>query len=461
MKILAISIAPIFKDYVHGGSQRIFLDIMQYISKTHQIKTLCTKRIDNNKSFEFNENFEVHPILPFRQFFPFPYMTNPLNLVKIIRIIEKESKWADCIYIHADGYLLKNFLSRDLPIITSYHDLVYPITLSSVFLGFFDKVIIPSKYLYECFKYSVGYIYEDVMQRVELINNGIDENIFFRDESRINEFKAKLGIKVDEKIILFPHRPEISKGIKEAIELLERLLKTKIKVRLLFPEYIDCKCNEEIKKDYHFLKQELLNKGILDNVSFFDWISYNEMRHIYSLADITLNLGNFVEAFGLVPLESLLCQTPVICTKAGSLRYNLPKNLNGIEIFDYGDKEGIFQGVLKLLNFSNMSFIGTISYIKKNFNYNLMLNKYKKMFESIFKSSELKKKKYIESKEYILAPWCYLNEKGVYDDYLGDYVNASPLVLSILKKKESINKNEIPEEDEKLIEKNILIPKNI
>jgi glycosyltransferase involved in cell wall biosynthesis/uridine phosphorylase len=385
-------------------------------------------------------------------------MTNPKNLVDIARVIEKESKSADCIYIHADGYLLKNFINKDVPIITSYHDFIYPITISSAFQGFFDKIVIPSKYVYECFKHSIGNLYENVMQRVELINNGIDESIFYKDNSKTDELKTKLKIKEGEKVILFPHRPEISKGIKEALELLHRLLENGLSVRLLFPEYIDYKYDEAVRREYNSLRKELADRGLSQNVSFFEWTPYDQMRHFYSLADITLNIGNFVEAFGLVPLESILCQTPVICTRAGSLRHNLPENTAGIELFNYGDKDDMFEKVLKLLNSPKISFVAAMRHISKNFNYQLMLQKYERVFESITKSSELKKKKYMESEDYALAPWCYLSNKRIYDDYVGDYVKATPFVLSILKNREIINKSEIPQKDEKLIKKNVLIP---
>jgi glycosyltransferase involved in cell wall biosynthesis len=456
MKILAISIAPIFKGYIHGGSQRIFLNVMESLSKNNQIKTYCTKRGDNCETFKFNKNFEVYPILPFRQFFPFPYMTNPKNIVDIIKIIKKGSEWADCIYIHADGYLLKNFLDVKIPIVTSYHDFIYPITISSAFSGYSDKIIIPSKYLFECFKNSIGNVFENIMQRTELINNGIDEKIFFKDNSKTNELKLKLKIKDNEKIILFPHRPEVSKGIVETINLLENLLKSGLKIRLLFPEYIDCKYDESIKKDYSNLKKDLMNRGLLENVSFFDWIPYNEMRHIYSLANLTLNLGNFVEAFGLVPLESLLCETPVICTKAGSLRYNLP-NLDGVTLINYNDNNQLLEEAKNILKVSSFDFSKIHLYIKTNFNYEEMLMGYTKLFNGIKKAPPIKVKmnpNKIES--YILSPWCYLLEDSVYDDYLGDYIKLDENTINTLKSKKIFFLNDF--KTESLIKQNILVP---
>jgi len=458
MNILVISIAPIFKDYVHGGSQRVLINIMENLSKKHKIKTYCTKRPDNYKHFKINDNFEVYPILPFRQFFPFPYMTNPRNLTRIIEIVDKELEWADCLYLHADGYLLKNFLETDIPIIASYHDFVYPITLSSAFIGSFDQAILPSEYIEKCFKYSVGCVYEGVMDRVKTINNGVDSNIFYSDKSQNERIKKELGIKEGEKIILFPHRPEISKGIKETLNLLDNLLKSNIRVRLLFPEYIDCKCDDEIIKDYRLLKNEIIERGLSNNVSFFPWKPYKEMRHLYSLADVTLNIGNFVEAFGLVPFESLLCETPVIATKAGALRYVLPKNMEGVEIIEYGDMECLKKNVLKIFRSKTIDFSEVHKYIKSKFNYEEMLEKYTEVFENITKKPKLQKKQFSKYGTYTLSPWCYISEKGLYDDYQGHFVDIDKNALSILNSKKILERGDIRKGFESLIKQNIIVP---
>ena len=51
------------------------------------------------------------------------------------------------------------------------------------------------------------------------------------------------------------------------------------------------------------------------------------MPEYYSLGNLTLSIGNFIEAFGSnVGLESLSCGTPVIMSLVGGQRYTLPKN---------------------------------------------------------------------------------------------------------------------------------------
>lgn len=462
MNLLAISIAPIFKDYIHGGSQRIFMDIMNHFCINHHVKIFCTARTDNNTPFKINSNFEVYPILPFKEFFPFPYMTNPLNLVKIIELIKEQSKWADCIYIHADGFLLKKFLrGLKIPIITSLHDFVYPITISSAFLGEFDKLIVPSKYIYDCVAQSVGKVYSNVMNRIILINNGIDITKFFKDNSKSVQLRKRLGIKKSEKVLLFPHRPDIPKGIKEVILLLENILKIRKDIRLLFPIYIDCRCDGELQKEYILLKRELAEKGLLKKVSFFKWTLPSEMRHIYSISDLTLNVGNFVEAFGLVPLESLLCMTPVIVTNVGCLRYNLPE-FGGVKKLDFGNSAELTRTCLELLDSKNIDFTKIHQYIKNNFDYGRMIEKYEKEFVTakVKRPLEISSNSVKGGRYYTLAPWCYVSPKGIYNDYMGNLVKMPNHILHSLLFKKVYSKQEISPYLQELIQKNILVPKN-
>ena len=62
---------------------------------------------------------------------------------------------------------------------------------------------------------------------------------------------------------------------------------------------------------------------------------------------MTLCPGNFIESFGLVPLESLANGTPAICSAVGAFREFY--NFEGIRIVPYGDIEGFVNKGIELL----------------------------------------------------------------------------------------------------------------
>lgn len=437
MNLLAVSIAPIYQNVVQGGSQRIFMDVMNYFSKDNHVRVFCTQRHDNSVPFNFNGNFEVYPVLGFRQFFPFPYMTNPKNLAEIIATLHSQISWADCMYVHADGFFFKKFFKGKLPLLSSLHDFVYPISMASAFVGDADRIIVPSQYVRDCVQHSVGSVYEDFIDRTVLITNGVNPEIFYMDNSRTIELRTKFGITEDELCLLFPHRPEVSKGIDNAIDFLNFLIGSGQKARLLFPKHIDLKNNPDLHREYAFLRESLRVKGLEDHVSFFEWFEQSEMRHIYSLADITLNLGNFVESFGLVPLESLLCGTPVIVTKAGCLRTNIPDSTGVLKI-DYGDMDALVSGYTRLVPKGSLDLSEVRERIQKDFPFLQMLKQYSFQFLNAVIEPPLieRNDRKIDHPKYQLAPWCYIAKRGIYDDYLGDYVPVDQVLLDKLKSNE-------------------------
>ncbi|HIH31153.1 TPA: glycosyltransferase family 4 protein [Candidatus Woesearchaeota archaeon] len=461
MNILAISIASIFKEHIQGGSQRIFKNVMEYLSKDNTINVLCTRRDDNFLPFEVNQNFKVNPSLRFRQSFPFPYMTNPNNLANIIKKVICEAENADVIYVHADGFYFKKFLKvhhPNIPIITSLHDFVYPISISSAFIGDNDIVIVPSKYVFECMKHSVGQIYENLMNRAVNIENGVDTSIFYKDKSLTKQLKLRYNISDSEKVLLFPHRPEQSKGIDHSLNLTKKLVDNGEQIKLLFPKHIDILCSEDLQREYGILYDKISKLNLENHVSFFEWTLPNFMRHIYALGDITLNLGNFVESFGLVPLESLLCETPVIATKAGCLRYNLKNFEESIQI-DYDDSDALMNAYHKIVN-NKFEFKKTVELIKKNFSYENMLKQYKEVFLNAKVNSTLKLQKNGLSKDiFELAPWCYISEKGIYDDYIGTYSIRDKKIIKLLSEKTEYTREYLGSEFNDLQNKNILVEK--
>lgn len=75
------------------------------------------------------------------------------------------------------------------------------------------------------------------------------------------------------------------------------------------------------KKDpryYPSLEAEARALGILDRVSFLDYVAHEELPALYAGADVFV-LPSLYEGFGLPVLEAMACGTPVIASQAGSI----------------------------------------------------------------------------------------------------------------------------------------------
>ena len=117
--------------------------------------------------------------------------------------------------------------------------------------------------------------------------------------------RKELGLGT-EKIILFIGRIERLKGIDRLIQSMSDLQDIKPKL-LVVGE--DGNRRGETEK----LKVLAGKLGISDRVDFRGLAKYEKLPLYYNAADVCV-LPSYYESFGLVPLESLACGTPVVST---------------------------------------------------------------------------------------------------------------------------------------------------
>lgn len=82
-----------------------------------------------------------------------------------------------------------------------------------------------------------------------------------------------------------------------------------------------------------------------DKVIFLGYVEDKDLPYFYSGARLTFYLSSY-EGFGLPPLESLACGTPVIAGNNSSMRETLPKEF----LVDEKDEEEIYKKVIEILN---------------------------------------------------------------------------------------------------------------
>ena len=170
------------------------------------------------------------------------------------------------------------------------------------------------------------------------------------------------------------------------------------------------------------------------------------MPEYYSSGDLTLCPGNFIESFGIVPLESVANLTPVLCSSVGSLRDY--KNISGIETIPYSDvKELVRKGELLLHN-ENKIIEGKEQILKK-FSLDKMIEKY--ISAITFPNKETNEnfsfdyKLELNNETYYLAPWCSIENTKIYHDYYGWMDKFDDQIKITSKNKIIINNNLLKE----------------
>ena len=411
MKIACLSLVEIFPDYVLGGSQNILRKIIIGLRNNGIRVRLFSPINDQPKSFI--NDVEIENILNLRGSFPSPFEIPLYELQNLSNTIDEIKTWADRIYLHGDGWFMREeFFGSN--IISGIHDLVYQESLTSVIFSKSNKIIVPSNYLKQTIKASLSKE-RFRSKNISVIKNSIDN---FSKEKHTEKHPDK-----DTLVLLFPHRPDLRKGINNALRISLGFAQTKRwkKVILSVPKF-----NKLLNKDeknssnLHLDSLEKFNRNG-GEINFHDWIPINEMSQYYKSGDLTLCPGNFIESFGLVPLESLANGTPVICSAVGAFREF--SNFEGIRIIPYGDIEGFVNKGIELLEEINEIKYGSERVIN-NYNLDNMITEYIETFTN--PNSKLKeeindspmKVDTVDGK-YFMSPWCFISNNKIYHDYKG------------------------------------------
>ncbi len=430
MKVIALSINPLFKDKINGGSSKQLKNIARYLGEIgHDVIILATKRSDTKSPFRLHENVLVKPVLEFKQPFPEPYNIPAYQMANNICVVLEHLKSADLLYIH-DGEFLFPPICRSKPTIISLRDHAYPETMLGSFILQSDALITISDYSRKLVLATAGQFFPALPKRITTITNGIDFELFKPKE--ISPALQEI-IPIDTKkrtVILHPHRPEETKGLKQTIEVVDKLVHDyKLSnVLALVPDWFDSKISPQVQAYLTNILKEIELRGLSKNFFFHKWLPQNLMPDYYNLGKLMLALGSFVEAFGNTVHESLACGTPAIVSRVGPYRDLLPDNLLPKVHFD--DNETAAKLAAEIIQADQKSFEAR-SFLKKNYSIDAQLQGYAKCILFAQKLPTLDFQPYAlklsNDTLFGLSPWCYRWEDKIYHDFLEKHVTNSKL----------------------------------
>lgn len=419
MNVLIFFMESVFQNQVHGGSTVILRYLADALAANGDAVTiLCRYRSNNRSSFRLNKRTIVKPTLKFKEVFPDAYCTPPYHIASAIEAIYSESKRNDVFINFDSNFLFQDIFDSHLPTIHCLHDFIYSGALQGTFLFRKDTLIANSPYIKNVVLSTVGRFYPELDSRLILINNGVDvEKLRHVKPEKIFKYIPKhLYGKI---LLLCPHRPEDGKGIFESLLVLKQLVyKYKHEnVILLLPRGLDEAVSEDIRQFYKRVNDFVDENVLSEHVFLHDWIPHDIISEYYSLAKITFCLGNQVESFGIVPLESILCDTPVIMSRVASYRYLLPEELT--TKVDYGDIDAATKQVHNILE-QHPNLERARKFIKKNYSMEKMTHDYLSVIYKRVKHESISFSP-MTTDQFTLPPWCYISKKGIYNDYERSY----------------------------------------
>ena len=349
MKILMLTWE--YPPRVVGGIARVVHDLSKTLIKDGHEVTVVTYKEGDAPYFEDDKGVKVYRVDN--------YMINPNNFIdwimqmnfnmvaKANEIIAKEGNFD---VIHAHDWLvayaaktLKN--SYNIPIVSTIHatesgrnsgihdetqryinDTEWMLTYEA------SEVIVNSNYMKNELQRLFGLPYE----KINVIPNGVNLNLFNGIERDYN-FRRQFAMD-NEKIILFMGRLVYEKGIQHLIAAMPKILEGYHDTKLVIAGKGGML--DELKAQVDYL-------GISEKVCFAGYMKGKDVQKMYKAADISVFPSTY-EPFGIVALEAMLSENPVVVSDIGGLNEIVQHRENGMKTY-CGNPNSIADSILELL----------------------------------------------------------------------------------------------------------------
>ena len=333
MKILMLTWE--YPPRVVGGIARVVYDLSKTLLKDGHEVTVVTYKEGDLPDFEDDKGVKVYRVNN--------YMINPNNFIDWVMQLNFN-------VIHAHDWLvayaaktLKN--SYNIPIVATIHateagrnsgihdetqryinDTEWMLTYEA------SEVIVNSNYMKNELQRLFGLPYE----KINVIPNGVNMSLFSGIERDYN-FRRKFAMD-NEKIILFMGRLVYEKGIHHLISAMPKILQGYHDSKLVI-------CGKGGMIDE--LRSQVYNLGISEKVYFAGYLSGKDVQKMYKSADISVFPSTY-EPFGIVALEAMLSENPVVVSDIGGLNEIVQHRENGMKAY-CGNPNSIADAILELL----------------------------------------------------------------------------------------------------------------
>ena len=349
MKILMLTWE--YPPRVVGGISRVVHDLSKRLIKDGHEVTVVTYRDGDVPEFEDDKGVKVYRVDN--------YMINPnnfidwimqLNFNMIAKVNQLIAENGEFDVIHAHDWLvayaaktIKN--SYNIPLVATIHateagrnsgihddtqryinDTEWMLTYEAT------EVIVNSNYM----KNELQRLFGLPFEKINVVPNGVNLTTFNNIE-RDYEFRRKFAMD-NEKIIFFMGRLVYEKGVQHLISAMPKILNG----------YHDAKLVIAGKGGMlDELKEQVYSMGISDKVCFAGYQSGKDVAKMYKAADISVFPSTY-EPFGIVALEAMLAERPIVVSDIGGLNEIVQHRENGMKSYA-GNPNSIADSILELL----------------------------------------------------------------------------------------------------------------
>ena len=349
MKILLLTWE--YPPRIVGGIARVVHDLSKRLIKDgHEVTVVTYKDGDvpyyeNDKGVDVYrvDNYMIHP----NNFIDWILQLNFNLVAKATEIMNKNGKFD---VIHAHDWLVANAAktlknSFDIPVVSTIHatesgrnsgihdetqryinDTEWLLTYEST------EVIVNSNYM----KGHVQGLFGLPFDKINVVPNGINLNNFTGID-RDYDFRRQYAMD-NEKIILYMGRLVYEKGVQHLISAMPKILEN----------YHDAKLIIAGKGGMlDELKAQANNMELSNKVYFTGYLNAKQVQKMYKCADVAVFPSTY-EPFGIVALEAMLSERPIVVSDIGGLNEIVDHKVNGMKAY-CGNANSIADSILELL----------------------------------------------------------------------------------------------------------------
>lgn len=327
MNILVYSYFAPRNDHLAGGVQSFLHYLLRGLIQSGEDVTVLSPESDEDDLLDLGPKLSVFPVLlepndrslkPYERHYNTQYYSLLANAADVVLTLDRTVP-----------------VETDTPVVLSLNNFSYSTEVDSAFGLHWDAMVVPSDYLRRCVDIIFGPEFWSGGQRpIYTIALPVDTNYFHAVDT--TDILRKLNIDKSRFKIIYPHRPDPTKGLDLAIDTLKNVVRREPNSLLLVPGTPDSVRNVRARerKILDDAKVKVLTEGLENHVLFHDWIGLKDLPAYFSMADVCLALGTLPETFGLSLLQSVSCLTPVVTTPSGAIPEVLPPN-HGVHVVDF------------------------------------------------------------------------------------------------------------------------------
>jgi D-inositol-3-phosphate glycosyltransferase len=194
---------------------------------------------------------------------------------------------------------------------------------------------------------QLRFLYRANDRKLVVIPPGVDVSHFYPIPS--DEAKMYVGLKPEDRMVLFVGRIEPLKGVDTLIQAMSCLqLNEQRPVHLAIIGGDPAASPEEMSAEMARLQKLCDDLAVGQTVVFLGKRDQDKLPYYYSAAALVVMPSHY-ESFGMVALEAMACGTPVIASEVGGLAYLVKDGETGFTIPD-GEPEELCEKISWLLN---------------------------------------------------------------------------------------------------------------